>query len=121
MIMGGAYNTSLEELPSQPSNINEADNGLLNEKGTIALNINSNSQPIINEFYINTSDNAFLDHKPEAKENSAYSKGHPVFGKVIKGMDVVTLIANVETTTKGPFRDNVPVENIIIKSISIVK
>ncbi len=121
MIVGGAYDESFEEVPSEAPIINEADNGLLNEVGTIAMSRSGVINSATNEFFINTCDNEFLNHTPPTEKSSSYSWGYAVFGKVIKGMDIVTVIANSKTTSKGHFSRGVPVENIIIKSISVVE
>jgi len=69
------------------------------------------------EFYINTADNPSLDHKSLAKENFGYC----VFGKVVAGMDVVDTIGSVNTGSRGSFKSDVPMNDVIIKEVSRVK
>ena len=88
---------------------NEADNGLSNKRGTIAMARLNQIHTATSQFFINVVDNKFLD-------NSNRNFGYCVFGKVISGMDVVDKIRKVKTGTQGPYGD-VPVETIIIKEI----
>lgn len=90
---------------------NEADNGLRNLRGTIAMARTAAKDSATSQFFINIADNAFLDHGQR-------DFGYAVFGKVIKGMDVVDKILNVTTTDIGP-NQNVPTQEIKIISASV--
>ena len=91
---------------------NEADNGLTNEIGTIAMARTADPHSATAQFFINTSDNDFLNHKSK----DAQGWGYAVFGKVVEGLDVVRKIEGVSTHTVGPYGD-VPVEDVIIEKI----
>ncbi len=112
MIQGGGLTADFHSKPTKSSIKNEANNGLKNKRGTIAMA----RMPAINsatcQFFINHADNPFLDHR----NNTPEGYGYAVFGKVIEGMDVVDAIANVKTMTKHGRRD-VPRETITIISI----
>lgn len=112
MIQAGGLSPELEEKPTKPFIRNEATNGLSNKKGTIAMGRMSEIHTISSHFYINHVDNPHLDHRD--KTPGGY--GYPVFGEVIKGMDIVDAIANVKTMTKEGMTD-VPRETITILSI----
>lgn len=123
MIQGGGYNTSLVRQSTQPAIINESSNGLSNTAGTIAMARTPYPHSATSEFFINQVDNLFLDYAPvlyDASEN-AYSKyGYCVFGRVVSGMELVSTIAALPTTTKGSM-SNVPVNNVIIQSATITR
>lgn len=91
---------------------NEADNGLLNKRGTLAMARTGEVNSATAQFFINVSDNSFLDFKSKSPREYGYA----VFGKVIDGMDVVDAIKKVKTGSKGPFED-VPVEPVEILEI----
>ena len=92
---------------------NESQNGLKNDRGWLAMARTSDPNSATAQFFINTVDNAGLNHpQPDGH-------GYAVFGKVVKGMEVVDAIRGVATTTKGPFRD-VPTEPVTIESVSVV-
>ena len=110
MIQGGGFNENLEKAATESPIKNEADNGLSNKRGTIAMARTYVVDSATNQFFINLKDNAFLDHR--GKRNFGYC----VFGKVIAGMDVLDKIAKVETTSKKGYK-NVPEKSVIIKEI----
>ncbi len=112
---GGFYPDMKYKQPTHPPVVNESDNGLSNLRGTIAMARTQNPHSANSQFYINLNDNTFLDYG-----RTPQKWGYTVFGKVIKGMDVVDKISKVKTTSVGYFRD-VPVEPVIIKSIKIEK
>jgi cyclophilin family peptidyl-prolyl cis-trans isomerase len=95
---------------------NEADNGLKNLAGTIAMARTSDPQSAAAQFFINTADNPSLDHRDKTDRGWGYA----VFGKVTKGMDVVKKIESVTTRTVGPFQD-VPVKDVIIQKVESIK
>lgn len=113
MAQGGGYTESLDKKPVRDPVENEADNGLKNLRGTVAMARTSEPNSATAQFFVNVKDNAFLDH---TGKNSA-GWGYAVFGKVTSGMDVVDAIVGVPTTGKGPFAKDAPVENIVIKSV----
>jgi len=106
MVQGGGFDGEMNEKPTKDPIKNEAENGLKNEKYTLAMARTNVVDSATSQFFINTAVNTFLD-------NGARDFGYAVFGKVVSGMDVVDAIENVETTTKG-FNQDVPVENVII-------
>ncbi len=112
MIQAGGLSTDLIEKQGKPSIKNEATNGLSNKKGTIAMGRMNTIHSITSHFYINHKNNPGLDYR----DNTPQGYGYPVFGKVIKGMDVVDAIASVKTIIKYGASD-VPRETITIISI----
>lgn len=93
---------------------NEANNGLKNLRGTVAMARTSDPHSATSQFFINTVDNGFLDFSAETQKGWGYA----VFGKVIAGMDVVDRISQVATQRSGFHRD-VPKEDIVIKSVTV--
>ncbi len=116
MIQGGGFTEAMQQKPARKSVINEADNGLKNRRGTVAMARTSDPHSASSQFFINTVDNAFLDHK----DKTARGWGYCVFGHVVEGMKVVDAIEAQPTTVKGIGRD-VPVSPVIIKHASVVK
>lgn len=113
MIQGGGFVAGKmdKEKPTAGSIKNESDNGLRNERGTIAMARTGDPDSATAQFYINVADNRFLD-----RDQSRDGFGYCVFGRVIEGMDVADQIKSVPTTTKGQHSD-VPVQDVVIKSI----
>ncbi|XKM14645.1 peptidylprolyl isomerase [Orbaceae bacterium ac157xtp] len=116
MIQGGGADDELNFKATNPAIKNEADNGLKNKRGTIAMARTSEVDSATSQFFINVVDNDFLDFKSADQ----FQYGYAVFGKVIKGMDVVDNIVNVETTRKGPHQ-NVPVKPIYIIKATVIE
>ncbi len=112
MIQGGGYDASYEKKSTRAPIVNEADNGLKNLKGTVAMARTSDPHSATAQFFVNAADNAFLDHK--AKTDREW--GYTVFGKVVSGMDVVAKIEGVKTDKGGPFAKDAPVEMVTILS-----
>lgn len=110
MIQGGGMRPGLIENPTGAPIENEADNGLKNLQGTIAMARTQDPHSATAQFFINLKDNSFLDHT----EKSPAGWGYTVFGQVISGMDVVDQIASVETGSVG-YHENVPIEDVIIE------
>jgi peptidyl-prolyl cis-trans isomerase A (cyclophilin A) len=108
MIQGGGFSADMTQKPTKSPIKNEADNGLQNDTWTIAMARTSVVDSATAQFFINLKDNDFLNH-------GGRDFGYAVFGKVIKGTDVVQKIAAVKTTTKVG-NQNVPVEPVVIKS-----
>jgi len=116
MIQGGGYDEKLAMRPQRAPIKNEADNGLKNLAGTIAMARTGDPHSASSQFFINTVDNAFLDYR----DKSVSGWGYTVFGKVTKGMDVVKKIESVTTTVYGPF-ENLPRPAVVIKRVVRVK
>ena len=110
MIQGGGMRVGLVENPTRAPIENEADNGLKNLRGTIAMARTQDPHSATAQFFINLKDNSFLDHT----EKSPAGWGYAVFGQVISGMDVVDQIASVETRSVG-YHENVPIDDVIIE------
>jgi cyclophilin family peptidyl-prolyl cis-trans isomerase len=115
MIQGGGFDKDMSQKKAKAPIKNEAGNGLKNTIGTIAMARTSDPNSATAQFFINTKDNAFLDHKNDTPQGFGYA----VFGKVVDGMDVVKKIEQVQTTTKMP-HENVPVTPVIIESVRVV-
>jgi cyclophilin family peptidyl-prolyl cis-trans isomerase len=116
MIQGGGFDKDLKEKATKPPIKNEAGNGLKNDAGTVAMARTSVVDSATAQFFINVKDNGFLNHTNDTPGGFGYA----VFGKVTDGMDVVHKIENVSTTSKG-MNQNVPVDAVIIKSVTVVK
>lgn len=116
MIQGGGYDAQLNARPERAPIRNEAGNGLKNLAGTIAMARTNEPHSASNQFFINTVDNAFLDHR----DQSLRGWGYAVFGKVTKGMEVVKNIESTPTRAYGPFQ-NLPTATVTIKSIRQVQ
>jgi len=112
MIQGGGMAADFREKPAKPPIKNEASNGLKNKRGTLAMARTPEPHSATCQFFINHVDNDFLDYKSSTVDGYGYC----VFGKVIKGMDVVDAIAASPTTTKQGMQD-VPRETITILSV----
>lgn len=111
MIQGGGFTPGMKKKPTKPPIKNEAGNRLANKRGTIAMARTNEINSATSEFFINVVNNAHLDHQ----NNSADGFGYCVFGRVIKGMDVVDQIARTKTHVVPPFTD-VPVDDVVIIS-----
>jgi len=116
MNQGGGFTAGFDKVDTYEPVKNEADNGLKNKRGTIAMARTGDPHSATNQFFINTVDNAFLDHS--AKSLSGW--GYCVFGKVIDGMDVMDQIAQVKTGAGGPFGQDVPTTPVVIEKVSVI-
>ena len=116
MIQGGGFNTDMEQKPTQAPVDNEANNGLKNERGTIAMARTQDPHSATAQFFINVQDNDFLNHTGENMQGWGYT----VFGKITQGEDVLDKIRCVQTGSQGGHQD-VPTEPIIIESISVTE
>lgn len=114
MIQGGGMNADMSEKTTRAAITNEADNGLSNDIGTLAMARTNVPDSASSQFFINIADNHFLNHTAKTPQGWGYA----VFGKVISGMDVVDKIKAVATGSSGPHQD-VPVETVSIESTSI--
>ncbi|NLF23158.1 MAG: peptidyl-prolyl cis-trans isomerase [Lentisphaerae bacterium] len=109
MIQGGGFTAEMGQKPTRAAIKNEADNGLLNTRGTLAMARTMVVDSATSQFFVNTVDNTFLNFKNKTPQGYGYA----VFGKVIDGMDVIDKIEKVRTGNKGPHQ-NVPVEAVTI-------
>jgi cyclophilin family peptidyl-prolyl cis-trans isomerase len=109
MIQGGGFETALKQKKTDAPIMNEADNGLKNAVGTIAMARTSNPHSASAQFFINTTDNAFLNHR----DKTTRGWGYAVFGKVTTGMEVVKKIESTPTKSAAQF-ENVPVTDVVI-------
>jgi peptidyl-prolyl cis-trans isomerase B (cyclophilin B) len=116
MVQGGGMNANMQEKKTRAPIVNEADNGLKNDKYTIAMARTSDPDSATAQFFINTNNNDFLNYKSSTMQGWGYA----VFGKVIEGQEVVDAIEGVATTRKYP-HDDVPVDAIVIEKAEIVK
>ena len=116
MIQGGGFTSDMKQKSAGAPIKNEADNGLKNDRGTIAMARTGDPHSATAQFFINSVNNDFLNHK----SNTQQGWGYVVFGKVITGMDVVDAISSVKTVTRGAYRD-VPAETIEIRSAGVLK
>jgi len=116
MVQCGGMTVSMKEKPTKPPVKNEADNGLKNLRGTIAMARTQVPDSATAQFFINTVDNDFLNHKNKTPQGWGYT----VFGKVVEGMDVVDAIAKVKTGNRGGHQD-VPVDTLMIITAERVK
>ncbi len=112
MIQGGGFLPGMQPKPAGVPIRNEADNGLKNLAGTIAMARTADPHSAAAQFFINTVDNPFLDHR----DKTAAGWGYAVFGRVVKGMEVVKRIESVPTQRVGPY-ENVPTRDIVIRRI----
>lgn len=114
MVQGGGMTPGLKEKPSRAPIKNEANNGLSNKVGTLAMARTMEPHSASSQFFINVNDNTFLDFKSESLDGWGYC----VFGEVVEGMDVVNQIKGVSTGSMGMHQD-VPLEEVIITGTTI--
>ena len=116
MIQGGGFEPGMEQKTTQSPVENEANNGVSNAVGTIAMARTMDPHSATAQFFINVSDNTFLNFQSETEQGWGYC----AFGKVVEGMDVVEQIKAVKTGNVG-FHQDVPVEDVIITSAKVVE
>lgn len=116
MVQGGGFTADMQQKETGDPIENEADNGLLNEVGTIAMARTGDPHSATAQFFINLENNEFLNHTAK----NAQGWGYTVFGKVTEGLDVVQAIGKVETGRSGPYSD-VPVDTVLIESAVVVE
>jgi len=114
MVQGGGFDKEMKQKPTRAPIPLEAQNGLKNKAGTVAMARTSDPNSATAQFFVNVVDNPNLDY-PQPDGN-----GYAVFGKVVEGMDTIDKIKSVPTTAYGPMR-NVPATPIVIESASVVK
>ena len=118
MIQGGVFEDDLTKRdPTSDPIVNESDNGLSNERGTIAMARTDDPDSATSQFFINHIDNPFLDYH---YDNDPCNFGYAVFGKVVSGMDVVDEIAQVSTHYVNPGLKNVPDDPVIIINATVI-
>ena len=115
MIQGGGFEPGMKQKPTRDPIENEADNGLTNTVGTVAMARTSDPHSASAQFFINVADNDFLNFRAP----SANGWGYCVFGRVVEGMDVVEKIKGVRTGNAG-FHQDVPVEDVVIERAEVV-
>lgn len=116
MIQGGGFEANMNQKSTKAPIENEANNGLKNDVGTIAMARTQDPHSASAQFFINTKKNDFLNHSSKTVQGWGYA----VFGKVVEGMDVVTAIEKVRTGNKG-YHGDVPVEPVVIESAEVVE
>ncbi|EOD77390.1 peptidylprolyl isomerase [Grimontia sp. AD028] len=115
MIQGGGMASGMQEKETNAPIKNEANNGLSNKVGTIAMARTMEPHSASSQFFINVNNNTFLDFKSETPDGWGYC----VFGEVVEGMDVVNKIKDVATGNWGYVHQDVPVEEVLIESVTI--
>lgn len=113
MVQGGGYDTDYQRKPTAAPVRNEADNGEKNVRGTVAMARTSDPHSATAQFFVNVTDNAFLDH--QAKDARGW--GYCVFGRVTSGMDTVDAIRQLPTGAVGPFGKDAPLDQVVIHGI----
>ncbi|MFL0809321.1 MAG: peptidylprolyl isomerase [Agarilytica sp.] len=114
MVQGGGFTSDFSQKETRETIQNEADNGLKNDTGTLAMARTMEPHSASAQFFINVKDNDFLNHR--SKDSQGW--GYAVFGKVAEGMDVVNKIKGVDTGNKGGHQD-VPQEDVIIENVTV--
>jgi cyclophilin family peptidyl-prolyl cis-trans isomerase len=112
MAQGGGFDGSYSKRPTQPPVANEADNGLKNLRGTVAMARTSDPHSATSQFFVNVADNDFLDHR----DKSQTGWGYTVFGTVVSGMETIDAIVAERTGSQGPFAKDAPLQQVVIQS-----
>jgi peptidyl-prolyl cis-trans isomerase B (cyclophilin B) len=116
MIQGGGFEPGMKQKPTRDPIENEANNGLKNDKYTVAMARTNDPHSATAQFFINVANNDFLNHTAPTSQGWGYA----VFGKVVEGQDVVDKIRGVKTGNAG-FHQNVPVEDVVIEKATVVE
>lgn len=116
MIQGGGFTPEMDRKQPNAPILNEADNGLKNVRGTIAMARTNDPHSATAQFFINVTDNTFLNHTAKTPRGWGYA----VFGRVIKGLNVVDKIRNQRTGPNGPFPSDVPLKMILIHKATVI-
>lgn len=114
MVQGGGFEPGMDQKETKATIKNEANNGLANEIGTVAMARTNEPHSATSQFFINVGDNSFLNFRSESGDGWGYC----VFAKVSEGMDVVNKIKDVQTGTSG-YHQDVPVEDVIIQKVEV--
>lgn len=115
MIQGGGFESGMNQKETRETIENEADNGLLNKKGSVAMARTNDPHSASAQFFINTVDNDFLNFRSKTPDGWGYA----VFGEVVEGMDIVEKIRAVATGSTG-FHQDVPTDDVIIESAELI-
>ena len=115
MVQGGGFEPGMKQKPTQATIQNEANNGLKNDRYTVAMARTADPHSASAQFFINVADNSFLNHKAQTPDGWGYC----VFGRVTEGQDVVDKIKSVNTG-KRSFHSDVPVEDVMIERAEVV-
>ena len=115
MIQGGGFEPGMKQKPTGKPIRNEANNGLKNVRGTVAMARTNDPHSATSQFFVNVADNAFLDHKAESSQGWGYA----VFGRVVEGNEVVDAIEKVQTGSKGGHGD-VPLDDVTIERATVL-
>jgi cyclophilin family peptidyl-prolyl cis-trans isomerase len=113
VIQGGGFDTGYKVKPAAAKVVNESGNGLTNQRGTIGMARTQDPHGADAQFYVNLYDN-------EALDPNKTRWGYTVFGKVVQGMDVVDRIGNVATGSRGPLKEDAPLQQVVIERIERV-
>ena len=116
MVQGGGFDKNYIKMPTRQPIENEADNGLPNERGTIAMARTGDPHSATNQFFINVKYNGFLNYQSKTQQGWGYT----AFGRVIDGMNIVGRISRMETGPGGPFPSDVPVKQVIIEKVKMI-
>ena len=117
MVQGGGFTADLRQKPTRAPVANEANNGLSNLRGTVAMARTNDPNSATAQFFVNVVDNQRLDY---VSAENGYTWGYTVFGKIVEGMDVVDLIKATETGPGGPFPKDVPTTPVVIQSAEML-
>ena len=117
MVQGGGFSKTMEQKATRDPVGIESNNGLNNDIGTIAMARTQNPNSATAQFFINVADNAFLNYTAPTLRGYGYT----VFGKVVKGMDVVERIAQLPTGSGGPFPQDVPQQQVVIEDVKLME
>ena len=117
MVQGGGFTADLQQKPTRAPIQNEANNGLSNQRGTVAMARTTEPHSALSQFFINVVDNPRLDY---VSDQNGLTWGYAVFGKVVQGMDVVDTIRALETGPLGPFAKDVPKQPVVIQNAEVL-
>lgn len=115
MIQGGGFTNNMKQKSGGKPITNEADNGLPNNTGTVAMARTSDPHSATSQFFINVADNTFLNHRGKTDQGWGYA----VFGQVVEGMDVINKIKQCDTGTRAGHSD-VPITEVVIESTEVI-
>ena len=116
MVQGGGFDKNYNKTATREPIENEADKGIPNERGTIAMARTNDPHSATNQFFINVKFNGFLNHRSKSQQGWGYT----AFGRVIDGMSIVGRISMMKTGSGGPFPSDVPIEQVIIEKAKII-
>ncbi|MDY0306838.1 MAG: peptidylprolyl isomerase [Desulfovibrio aminophilus] len=116
IVQGGGYDAAFHQKPTMPAIACESRNGLENKAGSIAMARTADPDSATSQFFVNVRDNDFLNFRSATPEGMGYA----VFGRIIRGMNVIQDIANLRTTPRG-MMDDVPVEQVVVRKAYLYK